>query len=194
MTAPVGQALFCSGVDRSRPLQAVLCHALAWSSFWKQDAVALQRGHRALVFPPRVTPLPSERFVPSLGGGLSNPRSASVLHPSTQLCRWVSVAISCPWLGSSSVPPSPRRQQGRQKGPLPRRGLPPLPLSPFLPSGCVYAVVSLPFTRVSFRCWVISQENGVPLPQPVPSSGFYLAALFSPYIRSAALRRLLLAQ
>lgn len=62
-----------------------------------------------------------------------------------------------------------------------------LPLSPFLPSGCVYAVVSLPLSLVSFRCWLISQESRVPLPQPVPSSSFYLAALFSGYVRSAAL-------
>lgn len=134
MTAPVGQALFCSGVDRSRPLQAVLCHALAWSSFWKQDAVALQRGHRALVFPPRVTPLPLERFVPSLGGGLSNPRSASVLHPSTQLCRWVSVAISCPWLGSSSLchPPHTGSRGGR-RGPCHAAGFPRFLSHPFFP-------------------------------------------------------------
>lgn len=64
---------------------------------------------------------------------------------------------------------------------------PALPLSPFLPSGCVYAVVSLPLSLVSFRCWLISQESRVPLPQPVPSSSFYLAALFSGYVRSAAL-------
>lgn len=64
---------------------------------------------------------------------------------------------------------------------------PPLPLAPFLPSGCVYAVVSLPLSSVSFRCWLISQESRVPLPQPVPSSSFYLAALFSSYVRSAAL-------
>lgn len=64
---------------------------------------------------------------------------------------------------------------------------PTLPLSPFLPSGCVYAVVSLPLSSVSFRCWLISQESRVPLPQPVPSSSFYLAALFSGYVRSAAL-------
>lgn len=64
---------------------------------------------------------------------------------------------------------------------------PTFPLSPFLPSGCVYAVVSLPLSSVSFRCWLISQESRVPLPQPVPSSSFYLAALFSGYVRSAAL-------
>lgn len=64
---------------------------------------------------------------------------------------------------------------------------PTLPLSPFLPSGCVYAVVSLPLSSVSFRCWLISQESRVPLPQPVPSSSFYLGALFSGYVRSAAL-------
>lgn len=64
---------------------------------------------------------------------------------------------------------------------------PPLPLAPFLPSGRVYAVVSLPLSSVSFRCWLISQESRVPLPQPVPSSSFYLAALFSGYVRSAAL-------
>lgn len=64
---------------------------------------------------------------------------------------------------------------------------PTLPLFPFLPSGCVYAVVSLPLSSVSFRCWLISQESRVPLPQPVPSSSFYLAALFSGYVRSAAL-------
>lgn len=64
---------------------------------------------------------------------------------------------------------------------------PPLPLAPFLPSGCVYAVVSLPLSSVSFRCWLISQESRVPLPRPVPSSSFYLAALFSGYVRSAAL-------
>jgi len=80
-----------------------------------------------------------------------------------------------------------RGQEGGGRGRCPH-GLPPLlPLAAFLPSGCVYAVVSLPLSWVSFRCGLISQESPVLLPQSVPSSSFYLAALFSGCIRSAVL-------
>lgn len=91
-------------------------------------------------------------------------------------------ALSIPAL--QALPPE---QRGEAEGAGDPTVFPLLPLAPFLPSGCVYAVVSLPLSLVSFRCWLISQESHVPLPQPVPSSSFYLAALFSRYVRSAAL-------
>lgn len=107
-------------------------------------------------------------------------------HPLKSLSSWqISCCALC--LGVAGFASQAVRARMEVEGASAPMVFPAFPLSPFLPWGCVYAVVSLPLSLVSFRCWLISQESRVPLPQPVPSSSFYLATLFSGYVRSAAL-------